>query len=35
VWLIDIAGLSKTEAINTMRWTATSLLRAALAEAAG
>jgi AcrR family transcriptional regulator len=33
VWLMDIAGLSKTEAVNTVRWTAVSLLRAALAEA--
>jgi AcrR family transcriptional regulator len=33
VWLIDIGGLSRTEAINTQRWSAMSLLRAALAEA--
>jgi AcrR family transcriptional regulator len=32
VWLLDIAGLSRTETLNTMRWTAVSLLRAALAE---
>jgi AcrR family transcriptional regulator len=32
VWLTDVAGLSRREAAETMRWSALSLLRAALAE---
>jgi AcrR family transcriptional regulator len=34
VWLTDIAGLSRDEAVEVMRWSARGLLRAALAEAA-
>jgi hypothetical protein len=32
VWLTDIAGLSRQEAVEVMRWSAGSLLHAALAE---
>jgi AcrR family transcriptional regulator len=32
VWLTDIAGLSRPEAVESMRWSARALLRAALAE---
>lgn len=32
VWLTDIAGLSRPEAANLMRWSARALLRAVLAE---
>lgn len=32
IWLTDVAGLSRPEAIKVMRWTAMSLLRAARAE---
>lgn len=32
VWLTDIGGLSRDEAVDVMRWSARSLLRAALAE---
>jgi AcrR family transcriptional regulator len=32
VWLTDIAGLSRQQAVEVMRWSARSLLRAALAE---
>jgi AcrR family transcriptional regulator len=32
VWLTDVAGLSREEAVKTMRWSARSLLRAALLE---
>ncbi len=32
VWLTDIAGLSREESVGVMRWSARSLLRAALAE---
>jgi AcrR family transcriptional regulator len=32
VWLVDVAGLSRREAVNTMRWTANALYRAAMAE---
>jgi hypothetical protein len=32
VWLTDIAGLSRKEAVQLMRWTAGALLRAALAD---
>jgi AcrR family transcriptional regulator len=32
VWLTDIAGLSRKRAAETMRWSALSLLRAALAD---
>jgi AcrR family transcriptional regulator len=35
VWLTDMAGLSRKEAAEVMRWSALSLLRAALAEGAG
>ena len=35
VWLTDVAGLSRTEAAEVMRWSATALLRATLAEADG
>jgi AcrR family transcriptional regulator len=33
VWLTDIAGRSRAEAVDVMRWSARGLLRAALAEA--
>ena len=32
VWLIDVAGLSRDDATELMRWTARALLRSALAE---
>jgi AcrR family transcriptional regulator len=32
VWLTDIAGLSRTDAVKLMRWSATALLRSTLAE---
>jgi hypothetical protein len=32
VWLIDVAGVSREEALKTMRWSARALLRTALAE---
>jgi AcrR family transcriptional regulator len=32
VWLTDVAGLSRTQAADLMRWSASALLRAALAE---
>jgi AcrR family transcriptional regulator len=32
VWLTDIAGVSRDEAVEVMRWSASSLLRAALHE---
>jgi AcrR family transcriptional regulator len=32
VWLTDIAGLSQKEAVELMRWSASALLRSALAE---
>jgi AcrR family transcriptional regulator len=32
VWLTDVAGLSRAEAVKTMRWSADALLRGALAE---
>ena len=32
VWLTDVAGLSRREAADLMRWSALALLRAALAE---
>jgi AcrR family transcriptional regulator len=32
VWLTDIAGLSRGEAVQLMRWSASALLRSALAE---
>ena len=35
VWLTDVAGLSREQAGDLMRWSALSLLRAALAEAEG
>ncbi|PZS36323.1 MAG: TetR family transcriptional regulator [Pseudonocardiales bacterium] len=35
VWLTDIAGLSRDEAVDLMRWSASSLLRAALSEPEG
>jgi hypothetical protein len=34
VWLVDVAGLSRPEAADLLRWSARSLLRAALAELA-
>ncbi len=34
VWLTDVAGLSRKEAVSLMRWSARSLLAAALAESA-
>ncbi|MGP3963349.1 TetR/AcrR family transcriptional regulator [Nonomuraea sp. 3N208] len=34
IWLTDIAGLSREEAVETMRWSAHALLQAALAGAA-
>jgi hypothetical protein len=33
VWLCDVAGLSREEAQELMRWSARALLRATLAEA--
>ncbi len=33
VWLVDIGGLSRTEAVELMRWSARGLLRAALDDA--
>ena len=35
VWLTDVAGLSRQEASELMRWSALALLRTALAEAEG
>lgn len=35
VWLTDVAGLPRREAIELMRWSARALLRSALAEAQG
>jgi hypothetical protein len=32
VWLTDIAGLSREQAVDSMRWSAQALLRAALAS---
>src|SRR4030081_2264397 len=32
VWLTDIAGLSRTEAVDLMRWSSRALLQAALAD---
>lgn len=32
VWLTDIAGLSREEAVDVMRWLARGLLQAALSE---
>ena len=32
VWLVDVAGLSRAEALKTMRWSARTLLCGALAE---
>jgi AcrR family transcriptional regulator len=32
VWLCDVAGLSRTDAVDVMRWSARGLLRAALAD---
>ena len=32
VWLTDIAGLSRRESVQLMRWSASALLRSALAE---
>lgn len=32
VWLTDIAGLPRAEAVDVMRWSAFALLRAALAD---
>jgi AcrR family transcriptional regulator len=32
VWLTDVAGLSRKEAVQLMRWSAAALLRSALAE---
>jgi len=34
VWLTDVAGLSRKEAVEAMRWSARALLRSALAERA-
>lgn len=33
VWLTDVGGLSRSEAIKTMRWSAQALLRSALEDA--
>jgi AcrR family transcriptional regulator len=35
VWLTDIAGLSRDQAVENMRWSARALLEAALADAPG
>ena len=32
VWLVDVGGLSREDAVKTMRWSAKTLLRGALAE---
>jgi len=32
IWLTDIAGLSREQAVEVMRWSAVALLRSALAE---
>lgn len=32
VWLCDVAGLSRTDAVELMRWSSRALLRAALAD---
>jgi hypothetical protein len=32
VWLVDVAGQSRDEALKILRWSASSLLDAALAE---
>ena len=32
-WLVDIAGLTREEAVELMRWSALGLLRSALADA--
>ncbi len=32
VWLTDVAGLSRQEAAEQMRWTALAILRAAVAD---
>ncbi len=34
VWLVDVAGLSRDEAVAVMRWSAGALLRAAMADSA-
>jgi hypothetical protein len=34
VWLTDVGGLSRAEAVATMRWSARALLRATLDDAA-
>jgi len=34
VWLVDVAGLSRDEAVAVMRWSAGALLRAAIADTA-
>jgi hypothetical protein len=33
VWLTDIAGLSRQQAVEVMRWSAHALLRTAVADA--
>ena len=35
VWLTDVAGLSRKQAVKVMRWSAGALLRSARAESAG
>lgn len=35
VWLTDVAGLQREDAVGLMRWSAQALLRATLADAAG
>jgi AcrR family transcriptional regulator len=35
VWLVDIGGLSKREALKVMRWSAAAMVQAALGEAPG
>jgi hypothetical protein len=34
VWLTDIAGVSREEAVDVMRWSARALLRATVTEGA-
>jgi AcrR family transcriptional regulator len=34
VWLVDVAGLSRNDAVKTLRWSARTLLRGALADRA-
>lgn len=35
VWMVDVAGLTREEAVELMRWSAQTLLRSALEERDG